>query len=257
MCLILLAWHVHPRFPLVLAANRDEFYARPSAQAAFWREQPNVLGGRDLESMGTWLGITRAGRLAVLTNVRDSPGAVASGAPSRGKLTMDFLCGAVPPADYAAAALVGGPAYRGFNLLVADRHELWWTSNRAPGARRLEAGVYGLSNDLLDTPWPKVVVGKQRLAHALAGGAAPGVSGLLELLADTEQPGDAELPDTGVGLERERQLSAAHVVSEHYGTRCSSVLIIGADGRARFAERSFAPHGAAGETLTYEFALEV
>ena len=256
MCLILLAWHAHPRFPLVLAANRDEFYARPSAQATFWREQPEVLGGRDLESMGTWLGVTRSGRFAAVTNVREAPAAVASDAPSRGKLTTGFLFGATPPADYAAAAYGAGTAYRGFNLLVADRHELWWTSNRADGTRRLEAGVYGLSNELLDTPWPKVVVGKQRLARALETGATVGVDGLLGLLADSEQPGDAELPDTGVGLERERQLSAAHVVSADYGTRCSSVLIVDADGRAQFAERSFEPHGAPGETLTYEFALK-
>ena len=256
MCLILLAWHAHRRFPLVLAANRDEFYARPSAQAAFWREQPDLLGGRDLESMGTWLGVTRTGRLAAVTNVREGSSAVAPDAPSRGKLTTDFLCGATPPGDYAAATYATGTVYRGFNLLVADRHELWWTSNRAGDTRRLEAGIYGLSNELLDTPWPKVVVGKQRLARALETGASVGVEGLLELLADSEQPGDAELPDTGVGLERERQLSAAHVVSADYGTRCSSVLIVDADGRAQFAERSFEPHGAAGETLTYEFALK-
>lgn len=257
MCLILLAWHAHPRFPLVLAANRDEFYARPSAQAEFWRTQPDLLGGRDLQSMGTWLGVTRNGRFAAVTNVREGSAATAAGAPSRGKLTTDFLCGATPPADYAAAAFAAGTAYRGFNLLVGDRHALWWTSNRAAGTRRLDAGVYGLSNELLDTPWPKVVVGKQRLARALQAGASVSVDGLLELLADSEQPGDAELPDTGVGLARERQLSAAHVVSADYGTRCSSVLIVDADGRAQFAERSFAPHGVAGETLTYEFALKV
>jgi len=255
MCLILLAWHAHPRFPLVLAANRDEFYDRPSAAAAFWRETPALLGGRDLESMGTWLGVTRSGRLAAVTNVREGSAALAPGAPSRGKLTTEFLCGATAPADYAAAAFAEGAAYRGFNLLVADRRELWWTSNRATGARRLEAGVYGLSNELLDTPWPKVVSGKQRLAQALESGV--GVDGLLALLADTEQPGDAELPDTGVGLERERALSAAHVVSAVYGTRCSSVLIVDADGHAEFAERSFEPHGATGETLTYEFALSL
>lgn len=255
MCLILLAWHAHPQFPLVLAANRDEYYARASAQATFWREQPTVLGGRDLESTGTWLGVTRSGRLAAVTNVREGSAAPAPGAPSRGKLTTDFLCGATAPAEYVAAAFAEGAAYRGFNLLVADRRELWWTSNRATGTRRLGAGVYGLSNELLDTPWPKVVSGKLRLAQALESGV--GVDGLLALLADTEQPGDAELPDTGVGLERERELSAAHVVSAVYGTRCSSVLIVDAAGRAEFAERCFEPHGATGETLTYEFALTI
>lgn len=253
MCLILLAWHAHPRFPLVLAANRDEFYDRPSAAAAFWREAPALLGGRDLESMGTWLGVTRSGRLAAVTNVREGSATPAQGAPSRGKLTTDFLCSATAPAAYAAAAFAEGAAYRGFNLLVADRRELWWTSNRASHARRLEAGVYGLSNELLDTPWPKVVTGKQRLAQVLETGV--GVDGLLDLLADTERPGDAELPDTGVGLERERALAAARVVSPHYGTRCSSVLIVDAEGRTQFAERSFEPHGAAGETRYYEFAL--
>lgn len=253
MCLILLAWRVHPRYPLVLAANRDEFHARASAAAEYWRDCPNLLGGRDLESMGTWLGLTREGRIAAVTNVRDTAATTPTQAPSRGNLARDFLCSDAPAARYVEQVVAQAAAYRGFNLLVGDHDTLWWISNRGDGARRLAPGVYGVANDLLDTPWPKVTVGKRALERTLRLG--PSLGSLLALLDDTQVFADAELPDTGVGIERERMLAPLRIVSPQYGTRCSSALLIDATGDTQFAERSFDPQGRERGSVYYAFPL--
>lgn len=252
MCLILFAWRMHPQFELVLAANRDEFHARASAIAGFWEERPDLLGGRDLESMGTWLGVTRAGRIAAVTNVREGNGVASAAAPSRGQLTSEFLCGDRSPASYAARTEPLGNQYRGFNLLIGDRDELWWMSNRGNGARRLDPGIYGVANELLDTPWPKVTIGKRALERALRQG--PSLDRLLLLLDDTRAFGDDALPDTGVGLERERLLAPLRIVSPQYGTRCSSAVLVQAD-RIQFAERSYAAEGSESGSVYYEFTL--
>ncbi len=254
MCLILLAWRAHPEYPLVVAANRDEYHARPSAPAGFWEDRPDILGGRDLEFMGTWMAMTRAGKFAAVTNYRGSDGASA-GTLSRGLLARRFLENGERPAEFVRALAQDGAAYRGFNFLAGDLDELWWVSNRGAGARRLDAGIHGLSNHLLDTPWPKVTTGKLRLARALE--TAPAVDPLLALLADTSVAADEELPDTGVGPERERALSAARIVAPGYGTRCSTVLMLGRTGRARFAERAYDAQGNQGVTLQYELRLTV
>jgi len=253
MCLILLAWRVHPHHRLVLAANRDEFHARASAAAGYWRDCPDLLGGRDLESMGTWLGVTRAGRIAAVTNVRDAGVSPPAPAPSRGKLARDFLCSKLPAARYAEDVAAQAAAYRGFNLLFGDHDSLWWLSNRGNGARRLEPGVYGVANDLLDTPWPKVTVGKRALERTLRLG--PSLGGLLALLDDTRVFADAELPDTGVGIERERMLAPLRIVSPQYGTRCSSAVLVDAKGDTQFAERSFDPQGRERASVYYAFPL--
>ena len=252
MCLILFAWKVHPDFPLVMAANRDEFHARPTAAMGFWDDQPAILAGRDLEGMGTWLGVTRSGRFAAVTNYRDTIPAPRDAA-SRGLLARRFLEGGETPASFAVNVAADGGAYRGFNFLAGDRDDLWWVSNRNGDARVLAPGVYGLSNHLLDTPWPKVTRGKKRLQEVLE--LAPAVEPLLELLADTAPAADDDLPNTGVGLERERQLSAARIVSPAYGTRSSSALVIGRDGRVRFAERAYGSDGAELDTVRHEFNL--
>lgn len=256
MCLILFAWRAHAEYPLVVAANRDEFHARPSAAAEFWSDEPAILGGRDLEGMGTWLGVSRGGRFAAVTNFRETAGD-AGAARSRGLLAQGFLQGGAAPAQHAQAVLAEGEAYRGFNLVACDGEELWWCSNRngAAGApaRRLEPGIYGLSNHLLDTAWPKVVRGKHRLAKALDAG--PALEALLALLDDTSMAADDDLPESGFGLERERMLSAARIVASPYGTRCSTALTVAADGRVRFAERSFEPDGTAADTVRYEFRI--
>jgi len=252
MCLIIFAWRVHPDFPLVVAANRDEFHARPTAAARFWIDRPDILAGRDMEAMGTWLGVTRSGRFAAVTNYRDSS-MTPRDATSRGVLASRYLEGGDSPSAFTTSVEGAGKAYRGFNFLAGDGAELWWVSNRGGHASRIEPGVHGLSNHLLDTPWPKVTRGKQRMVEVL--GLAPAVEPLLALLADTAQAAQGELPDTGIGLERERLLSAARIVSPAYGTRSSSALVVGADGTVRFAERAYGSDGADLDTLRYEFAL--
>ena len=240
MCLILVAWQTHPDYPLVVAANRDEFHARPTAALAHWPDVPQVVAGRDLEAGGTWLGITEAGRFAAVTNVRE-PGKP-RGQASRGGLTADFLRGDTSPGDYATA--MDGSAYSGFNLLLADRNQLWYRSNRDGAARALPPGIYGVSNHLLDTPWPKLATAKARFGEALA--ALPNADALFGILTDREIVPDEHLPATGVSLEWERLLSAIFVQSPSYGTRASTVLLRHADGSAHIEERSF---GADGEPL--------
>jgi uncharacterized protein with NRDE domain len=252
MCLIVFAWKAHPNFPLVVAANRDEFHARPTAAAGFWDDQPGILAGRDLKSMGTWLGVTRSGRFAAVTNYRDAPCAPRDPI-SRGLLASRYLESTSAPGAFARSVAADRAAYRGFNLLAGDRQEMWWLSNRGGEALKLEPGLHGLSNHLLDTPWPKVTQGKARLLVALA--RAPAVEPLLTLLSDTAEAAEADLPDTGIGVQRERLLSAARIVSPSYGTRSSSALVVGADGRVRFAERAYGSDGAELDTRRYEFVL--
>jgi uncharacterized protein with NRDE domain len=238
MCLILVAWQSHPRFPLVVAANRDEFHHRPSRAAGPWPDVPGVLGGLDLEAGGTWLAVAQPGRLAAVTNVRE-PGAP-KGRRSRGCLPRDFLLGGQSPAAFAAQ--VDGAAHSGFNLLLADRDALWYCSNRSGPPVPLGPGIYGVSNHLLDTPWPKLVSAKARFAQALAG--LPGFAPLFDLLADREIVPDHALPGTGVPLEWERMLSAVFVDSEAYGTRASTVLTWAPGEGFVMEERSFGPGGA-------------
>ena len=253
MCVIVIAWRAHADYPLVVAANRDEFHERPSSAAGFWDDRPEILGGRDLECMGTWLGMTRNGSFAAVTNVREGTD-TRTGERSRGLLTSGFLGSSTRAAQYAARTAAEGDSYRGFNLLVADADELWWVSNRGDGPRRLAPGLYGVSNHLLDTPWPKVVRAKARLAEVME--VSPALDSIFELLADDAHAQDPELPDTGVGLERERLLSPTKIVSGTYGTRCSTALTVAADGTVRFAERAFDREGRDLDTVRYEFPLE-
>jgi uncharacterized protein with NRDE domain len=246
MCLIVLAWQAHPDYPLVLAANRDEFYRRATAPARFWPEAPQVLAGRDLVAGGTWLGVTRGGRFAALTNYRE-PGA-APGARSRGLLVSGFLESDAAPMAYAEGVMAEAAHYGGFNLLVGAGDELVVLSNRGTAPRRLAPGVHALSNHLLDTPWPKVEKARAGLGAQLA---APQVDGLLQLLADDNVAPDARLPDTGVGLDLERMLSPLFIRSPQYGTRASTVLMVGTR-RIRFVEQGFVD-GAPGARSVFEF----
>jgi len=217
MCLILLAWQVSTPHPLVVAANRDEFHARAAAPAAFWDDRPAILAGRDLEARGTWMGISRGGRFAAVTNYRGAREPRA--AESRGALVSAFLANGQTPAEYVGEIQEKAAAYGGFNLLVSDGSELWWMSNRDGEPRRLEAGIYGLANALLDSP--DVEPRKRRFAEAISSGAA--VEPLFTVLAE------------------------ARIVDPVYGTRCSTVFF----GR-RYAERSFCADGAEQETRHYE-----
>lgn len=237
MCLIAVAWQAHPDYPLIVLANRDEFHARPAAPARFWTEAPQVLAGRDLSAGGTWLGVTRQGRFAALTNVRE-PG-MPPGGRSRGLIVSAYLLGEEPAEAYTTRVTAEGGDYSGFNLLASDGDSLWWTSNRGAGPRRLDPGVYLLSNHLLDTPWPKVELLR---AGFMAQLSQPDPEALLALLQDEREAADIDLPDTGVGLVMERLLSAPFIRSPQYGTRASTVVMAGED-RIRFVEQGHGPEG--------------
>ncbi len=254
MCLIFLGWRRHPEHRLVVAANRDEFYARPTAPAGYWKDVPGLLAGRDLEGGGTWLGVTRAGRFAALTNCRRGGGHVAN-APTRGRLVSDFLSSETTPADYLQSLADRADAYNGFNLLVGDHESLHWFSTHGGEPLNLEAGIYAVSNDLLDTPWPKVVRGK-RCFETLLDARDIDLAAMFDLLMDRKIAADAALPDTGIGLARERALSPIFITAGDYGTRSSTVLIIEGTGDISFHERTH-EHGTAGtETLTYTYPVE-
>jgi uncharacterized protein with NRDE domain len=252
MCLILLAWRVHPSFPLVVAANRDEFFNRPTQAAACWADAPSVLAGRDVLGGGTWLGITSGGRFAALTNFRD-PVRVRDGTPSRGKLVAGFLTASDSAAAYGERLSMIASDYNGFNLIYGDSSGLSYFSNCGDPVRNLEPGIYGLSNHLLDTPWPKVAKGKSAVTSALR--ALPDIEPLLALLRDDAVADDETLPRTGVSLEWERLLSAAFVRSTDYGTRSSTVLILDAEGGLRFDETTYSAEARITDRRHFEMRL--
>ena len=242
MCLIAVGWRLREDYPLILAANRDEFFARPAAPAAFWQDHAEILAGRDLLQGGTWLGLTRSGRLAAVTNYRDGRRARA-GRLSRGWLVRDYLLSEQQPSSFLAQVRETADQYDGFNLIAGTPSALFHYSNRGTEVTTLAPGAHALSNHLLNTPWPKVQRARQALAALADSPAAALPEALFALLADRTSASDDALPDTGVGLEWERVLSTAFIQATDYGTRCSTVLLVDRTGRARFEERSFAPDG--------------
>ena len=252
MCLILLAWHAHPDFPCVLAANRDEFHERPTAPAEWWPGAAGILAGRDLREGGTWLGVTRHGSFAALTNFRDG-GARRADAPSRGKLVSELLESGRTVAQALDHLGRAGPQYNPFNVIFSDGERLGVYESVLKQGRELGAGVYGLSNHVLDTPWPKVQQGKSALTAALAD--ARDETALLHLLRDERAAGDEDLPQTGVGLDWERLLSSAFIRAEDYGTRCSTLYRVGRRGEAVFHEWSWDPAGVESESRRFEFTV--
>ncbi|MCF5720427.1 NRDE family protein [Pseudomonas syringae] len=238
MCLIVFAWRPGHAQPLIVAANRDEFYARPSLPLAQWLDAPEVYAGRDQEAGGTWLGVNTDGRFAALTNIRDPHQPPAR--KSRGELVARFLNGSLPIDDYLADVNGRSIEYAGFNLLVGTRDELWHYNANQTEPTLLKAGVYGLSNAGLDTPWPKLLKAKAALSAVLDD---PQPEALLGILSDPQTAPFAELPDTGVGLATESLLSSVFIASPSYGTRASTALIVNADGTRLMVERSFGPHG--------------
>jgi uncharacterized protein with NRDE domain len=251
MCLVLLALSYHPEYPLVLAANRDEFYDRPTAPARFWADNPSILGGRDLNAGGTWLGVDRRGRLAAVTNYRQ--GERETPAPrSRGLLVSDFLTGDTDPLEYMERVQRDAGFYNGFNLIAGDASQFCYYSNREGRVQQLGPGVYGLSNHLLDTPWPKVTATKSAFGAVLKGGGPQLVEDLFGLLSNRDRASDGQLPATGVGPEWERLLSSAFIASDNYGTRSSTVVLVGREGKIVFLERSFGPGGVPGEEARFQ-----
>jgi uncharacterized protein with NRDE domain len=251
MCLAVLAFDAHPAYRIVIAANRDEYHARPALPAQWWPE--GWLAGRDLAGGGTWLGITRNGRWALLTNVREA-GRKDTRAPTRGALVTAVLDSAEPPLAALAAVAARGADYNGFNLLAGEGNEAGWYSNRAGTPTRLAAGTYGISNAALDTPWPKVRAAKARVARWCAE-QREDAEALFAALGARELAADHELPATGVSLQWERRLSARFIVSEEYGTRCSTVILVGRDGAAVFEERTFDAMGALTGTARHAFTV--
>ena len=244
MCLIAFAWKAHSAYRLVVAANRDEHHSRPTAPAAFWEDAPALFAGRDLKERGTWMGVTAHGRFSALTNYRD-PTEFKAGAPTRGQLVANFLRESSTPFDYAEQLGAIQYMYNGFNLLAGDGDTLWYVGNRAGAPREVAPGVHGLSNALLDTPWPKATGLQAALDTALQARLEQEalIATLFEALAGREVAPDAQLPDTGVGLQRERDLSPRMIVAPLYGTRSATVLLMRHDGAIEMAERSFAPDG--------------
>lgn len=239
MCLILLAHETHPRYRLVLAANRDEFFDRPTAALGQWQDHPQVFAGRDLKAMGTWMGINRQGGLAAITNYRD-PADIQPRAPSRGHLVADYLTGNTPARSYLEQVEAGGWRYNGFNLLAGDTDGLYYFSNRdQTGVRRLGSGYFGLSNHLLNTPWPKVESGLRALAAVLEKDTHPNIESMFDLLMDQTPAPDECLPDTGVSPAWEKILSPIFIRSSNYGTRSSSLLLVDHQGGMKLFERTW------------------
>ncbi len=238
MCLIAFAWRPDHALPLVLAANRDEFYARSSLPLGEWPDMPGLFAGRDLQAGGTWLGVNAKGRFAALTNIRDPH--QAKGIGSRGELPVEFLRGDLDAEAFLAELRPRLERYSGFNLLLGDRHGLYYFNSEEGQARRLQPGLYGLSNAELDTPWPKVLRASERLAGCLSN---PQPNELLELMRDRQQPPQVLLPDTGIGVDWELLLSSMFIVGPGYGTCSSSALVLDADGGVKLVERRYDSQG--------------
>lgn len=235
MCLIAFAFKSHPEYDLIVAANRDEFYARPTETAHFWPDFPEILGGRDLKAQGTWMGVSTSGRFAAVTNYRDLK-SIREDAKSRGNLPVDFLLDQVDLNAYFAGVQTEAPEYNGFNLIAYENGNMLHFSNYEGTVNHLKPGIYGLSNALLDTPWPKLKRIKNRFTKAIQGEFSH--QDLLALLSDGQTAPDDELPDTGVGYEFEKMLSAICIRSENYGTCCSTVLTVSKSGQIEFTEQS-------------------
>lgn len=237
MCTILFAYKTHPEHPLILAGNRDEFYERPTGSLAWWEEHPHILAGKDLQAGGTWMGISRSGRWAALTNYRQFPN-TREYSSSRGKLVLDFINGSTNPEAYSQMLEASAEEMDGYNLLYGTANELYHYSNRGSGPMELKPGLYGVSNALLDTPWPKVEQGKQSLEQLIAADAFHD-EGALKFLQNRSEAADELLPSTGIGLEWERKLSAVFIETERYGTMCSSLLTISKSGQVQFLEKNY------------------
>jgi uncharacterized protein with NRDE domain len=253
MCLLVAAWNSHPRYRLIVAANRDEFHERPSAPLGWWNDDPRILSGRDLRASGSWMGVSRSGRFAVVTNFRDLEAAPSADAPSRGMLVARLLAGTNSPQEYLDDLRASAPRYAGFNLLAGGPEELCYFSNRDDtGVRTLEPGIYGLSNHLLDAPWPKLLRTRARFAELVVESDVETES-LFDMLGDRQSAAEDEAPGTGLPPEWERALSAPFVVHERYGTRCSTLLLVERDGRTIVHERRFDREGAQTGTTRIEF----
>lgn len=257
MCLILFAYKAVPEFPLVIAANRDELFARPTEQAGFWQSndlESELLAGKDLQAGGTWLGLTRGGRFAAVTNIRD-PSQIEKKPRSRGELTLNFLTGTMSAESYSHQLSDGFSQFAGYNLLIGDGNSLWYVNNFEKITRPLQPGIYGLSNGVLDSDWPKINGGKQALERLLQSPANLTTDLLIDMMGNKEIAADKLLPKTGVSIEVERALSSIFIVNpqRQYGTLCSTAIITESSGAARFSEQNYDSNGSRSQRHFYEF----
>lgn len=249
MCLIVLAVGQHPDYPLILAANRDEFHARPTQAAHWWPDMPHILGGRDLQAGGTWLALSKSGRLATVTNFRDAK-APEPGHRSRGRLVTDFVDGDSAPGAYLDS--IDEDRYAGFNLIVATRDDVAYLSNREEGRRALGPGIYGLSNALLDGPWDKVLRSKQKLRELIDHDQV-NVPALMRLMNDRDKGPVKEVERGRLAFDTAHTITAPFIVLPEYGTRCTTAVLVGSDGKWTLVERRFDPLGKATGESTFSF----
>ena len=238
MCLILFSYQMHPLYPLVLAANRDEYYSRPTAPLGFQDGARQILSGRDIKHKGTWMGLTKTGRLSAITNFRD-PLKIVENAPSRGHLVSDFLTTDEPPKTYLEKVKSMGNRYNGFNIIVGDTNGLLYYSNRRNSIQEIRPGLYGLSNKFLDTPWPKIEKGKAYLKEIVDNNEKINPENIFNILKNDAYPPSHMLPNTGVGRCWEKILSPLFISSKYYGTRSSSIILMEKTGKVTFMERTF------------------
>ncbi len=253
MCLIFLSLNNHPTYKLIVAANRDEFYNRKTASAAYWQDHSTLLGGRDLEASGTWMGMTTSGKISMLTNYRD-PQNINPTAPSRGQVVSDYLIGDATADEYLKKIEKQGKLYNGFNLVSGTVDELYYYSNYAEGIHQIKPGLHGLSNHLLDTKWPKVERGKENLNPILAQTKIDPQE-LFEFLYDDQRAADNQLPQTGLSIERERALSSMFIKTENYGSRCSTIILVDQFNRVQFVERVYNLDTFEYTTSKFEFSV--
>jgi uncharacterized protein with NRDE domain len=263
MCLILFSYQIHPVYPLILLANRDEFYHRPTRSLDFWTESRDILGGLDLKCRGTWLGMSKSGRMAAITNYRNlaspksTPEPMINNAPSRGHLVKNFIAGNLTPIKYLKGVQSAGNQYNGFNLIIFDPTNLYYYSNIGLEIQKLGPGFFGLSNHLLNTQWPKVQKGLRAFKSWITGNRSLDLENGFSILSDQSRPPDERLPNTGIGITWERILSPIFVSSRIYGTRSSSIILVDYSGNVQFAERTH-PIGTkfqSAQTRKYSFTI--
>jgi len=254
MCLLLLSYKTNPNYKLIVAANRDEFYDRPALLLHNWKNHPELFAGKDLKGNGTWLGITKKGKIAAITNYRDMS-KIKDNAPTRGKLITDFLLDEMPAEQYTNLLLKTADIYNGYNLIYGNSDNLYYFSNISKEPVKLSKGIYGVSNHLLDSPWPKVVKSK-KIFSELINEPSPSKDKLFDLLQDEEIYPDESLPETGLGIELERMVSPIFTVTEKYGTRSSSVIFIDYNDNVEFTEKSFNNKNEEWTTTTLSFKIE-
>ncbi|MFD1040451.1 NRDE family protein [Virgibacillus byunsanensis] len=238
MCLINFQIQDHPTYKLIIAANRDEFYERPTAPAQYWDNEPDILAGRDLVQMGTWLGITKQGKIAALTNFRD-PDQMAAGKHSRGEIVKNYLSGNNGPEEFLRALKMKKDQYVGFNVIVGNPNQMFYYNNIQDVISEIIPGTHGLSNHFLNTPWPKVTKGKRMLIDYLMENEELETDALFDIISDAEEAKEENLPKTGVSLDLERNLSPLFIKTPEYGTRSSTVLLIDRDNHVTFVERLY------------------